>query len=121
MNLPENLKGTPVSLLTHIAYADGAVVSKTMLDKGIGSITLFAFDKGQGIAEHTSPFDTVMYVIEGDAQIIVNAKPAIIKSGQMIIIPAGSPHSLHAVNRYKMLQIMIRAKGEKTTERAQQE
>ena len=105
--------GTPFNLADYVIYADDSVISKTLLDKGIGNITLFSFDKGQGLSEHTSPFDAVVYILDGNAQITIGGEDNQVKSGDMIIMPANIPHALHAEEQFKMLLIMIRKKVEK--------
>jgi quercetin dioxygenase-like cupin family protein len=91
-----------------VAYADGAVVSKTLLKTDGGTITLFAFDRGQGLSEHTAPFDAVVYILEGAAEITIGGDPASVTDGQMLVMPADIPHAVHAVERFKMLLVMIR-------------
>jgi len=102
-------KGTPFNLANHVDYAAGSVVSKTLLKKGVGNITLFSFDAGQGLTEHTSPFDAVVHILDGEAEITIGGKPKKVKAGEMLIMPANVPHSLHAARRFKMLLIMIRS------------
>lgn len=104
--------GTPFNIADYVIYAEGSVISKTLIDKGIGSITLFSFDKGQGLSEHTSPFDAVVHILNGAAQITIGGEEKIVKAGEMIIMPANVPHSLHAAEQFKMLLIMIRKKVE---------
>ena len=89
-------------------YAAGSVVSKTMLDKKTGTLTLFAFDRGQGLSEHTSPYDATVQILDGTAELTVGGTPHEVKTGQLFIMPANVPHSLKAVERFKMLLIMIR-------------
>ncbi len=96
-----------------IAYAKDSVVSKTLIDKGIGNITLFSFDAGQGLSEHTSPFDAVVHIIDGESQIIIDGVAEIVQTGEMIIMPANVPHALKAEKPFKMLLTMIRKKVEK--------
>ena len=91
-----------------VDYSDDSIVSKTILDKPAGSITLFAFDKGQGLSEHTSPYDATVQVLDGSAEIAINNKPVNVRSGQIIIMPANVPHCLKAEQRFKMMLIMIR-------------
>ena len=105
-------KGIPFNVSEHVAYADGSVVSKTLIDKGIGNITLFSFDAGQGLSEHTSPFDAMVLIIDGRAEISIGGKPCSVASGEMIIMPAGIPHALQARNKFKMMLIMLRAKDQ---------
>jgi quercetin dioxygenase-like cupin family protein len=107
-NHPGTQKGVPFNLEKHVSYADGSVVSKTLLKKDIGNITLFAFDSGQGLSEHTAPFDAVVYILDGRAKITVGGKTQKVNSGEMLIMPANIPHSLSAEEKFKMLLIMIR-------------
>lgn len=102
------LKGIPFNLEKHIEYADGSVVSKTLIKKDIGNITLFAFDAKQGLSEHTAPFDAVVYILDGEAEIAVGDKTSTVKAGEMLIMPANISHALHAEEKFKMLLIMIR-------------
>jgi quercetin dioxygenase-like cupin family protein len=103
------IKGIPFDLAAAVAYAPGAVVSKTIFEKGTGSITIFSFDKGEGLSEHTSPFDAVVLVIDGTAEITVGSSVHVVSAGQMIIMPSKVPHALKAASAFKMLLIMIRA------------
>jgi len=101
-------KGTPFNLEKHINYADGSVVSKTLVKKNIGNITLFAFDSGQGLSEHTAPFDAVVYILDGQAEITIDKKTHTVHTGEILIMPANIPHALHADKQFKMLLVMIR-------------
>lgn len=92
-----------------LTYQKNAVVSQEILRKGTGSITLFAFDKGQGLSEHTAPFEATVYIVDGEAEITISGKTSLVKKGQLIIMPAHCPHALKAVKKFKMLLIMIRA------------
>lgn len=105
-------KGKPFNAAEFIAYADGSVVSKTLIDKGIGNITLFSFDKDQGLSEHTSPFDAVVHIIDGTADITIGGETLAARAGEMVIMPANIPHALHASTPFKMLLTMIRARAE---------
>ncbi len=108
----ENLKGKALSLKDEIAYADGAVVSKTILKKDTGNLTLFSFDTGQGLSEHTSPFDAVAEVVEGEGAFIIEGTLHKVKEGEMIIMPANIPHDVQAAEQpFKMLLIMIRSEN----------
>jgi quercetin dioxygenase-like cupin family protein len=100
--------GKAIELATGVDYAPGAVVSKTILDKKAGTLTLFAFDKGQGLSEHTAPYDATVQIVEGMAELTVGGAPHEVRAGQLFIMPANIPHSLKAVERFKMLLIMIR-------------
>ena len=99
----------PNSLVDMINYQNGAVVSKTIIDKNTGTVTLFAFDIGQGLSEHTAPFDALVQVLDGEVEIRISGKPFHLKQGEIIIIPAQEPHALKAVSNFKMLLTMIRS------------
>ena len=90
-------------------YQEGAVVSRMLLNKKIGTVTLFSFDKGEGLSEHTAPFDALVYVLEGKVEILISKKPYILEKGQMITMPANDPHALNALERFKMMLIMVKA------------
>jgi len=109
-DLTNNLKGKAFQLETFISYADNSVVSKTLLKKETGNITLFAFDKGQGLSEHTTPFDAVVHILDGQAEITIGGQSNIVSAGNLLIMPANVPHALQAFEKFKMLLIMI--KGE---------
>jgi quercetin dioxygenase-like cupin family protein len=104
----DTTKGVAFDINKNISYAIGSVVSKTLLKKDTGNITLFSFDAGQGLSEHTSPYDAVVHVIDGEADITIGGKSQTVKAGQMLIMPAGVPHALMADVQFKMLLIMIR-------------
>jgi quercetin dioxygenase-like cupin family protein len=107
-----DLKGKPLNLKQEIAYADGAVISKILLKKDTGNITLFSFDTGQGLSEHTSPFDAVAQVVEGEGAFIIDGELQKVKEGEMIIMPANIPHDVQAAEQpFKMLLTMIRSKA----------
>lgn len=103
------LKGIPFNLEKHVDYADGSIVSKMLIKKDIGNITLFAFDAGQGLSEHIAPFDAIVYIMDGKADIAIADKTSTVKAGEMLIMPANVPHALHAVEKFKMLLVMIRS------------
>lgn len=104
---PEPNVFSPVS---SIDYQEGSVVSKQLiLKKDSGNVTLFAFDEGQGLSEHTAPFDALVHVLQGKAEITISKKPYVVNCGEMIIMPANRPHSLKALERFKMLLVMIRS------------
>ena len=92
-----------------VAYQDGAVVSRVILKKGTGNVTVFAFDRGQGLSEHTTPFDALVQVLDGRAEITVGGTPYEVGTGEMILMPANVPHALKATERFKMALTMIRA------------
>ena len=102
--------GAVFNLAGHVDYAEGSVVSKTLLKKDTGTITLFSFAAGQGLSEHTAPFDAVVQILDGRAEITIGGKPHDVKGGEMLIMPAHVPHALHAVEKFKMLLVMIRGK-----------
>jgi quercetin dioxygenase-like cupin family protein len=105
-----NLIGKALNLKNEISYADGAVISKILLKKETGNITLFSFDKGQGLSEHTAPFDAVVQVVEGQGSFIIDGKLHTVKEGEMIIMPANIPHDVQAAEQpFKMLLTMIRS------------
>lgn len=91
-----------------VEYSAGAIVSKEILKTDKGTITLFAIDEGQGISEHSAPFDVLVQIIDGEAQIIISSKEYTVKAGESIIMPANKPHALKALKRFKMLLVMIR-------------
>ncbi len=92
-----------------IDYQEGSIVSRTLIDKEAGSVTLFAFDQGQELGEHTTPYDAMVYILEGEAKITVSGGSIVVKQGEMTIMPANHPHAVTAVTRFKMLLAMIRA------------
>lgn len=108
MNTNEFVKGEKFAVASSIDYADKAVVSKHILKKPNGNISLFAFDKGEGLSEHTAPFDAVVNIIDGKADIIIDGKSNILTAGESIIMPADIPHALHALERFKMVLVMIK-------------
>lgn len=103
-------KAVRIPMQEHIEYAEGGIVSKTLLDKKAGTLTLFAFDAGQGLSEHTSPYDATVQVVEGNLAICIGSENVEAGAGDLVIMPASVPHSLRAVSRCKMLLIMIREK-----------
>ena len=105
----DTLAARAVNLAGYIDYQKGAVVSKEIIRREKGTITVFAFDKGQGLSEHTAPFDAFVQVLDGEAEIFISGKPRRVKTGEMIIMPANNPHSLNAVEKFKMLLVMIRS------------
>jgi quercetin dioxygenase-like cupin family protein len=103
-------KGVKFSFNKSINYNDKAVVSKHILKKDNGNISLFAFDKGEGLSEHTTPFDAVVYIVDGKADIIINGVSNILEANETIIMPANVPHALKAVEKFKMVLTMIKQK-----------
>ncbi len=105
----EGLMAKPANLAKLIEYAAGAVVSKTIIDKPVGTLTLFAFDQGQGLSEHTAPYDAVVQVLDGRALLTIGGQQTAVSTGEIIIMPANIPHAVAAEEKFKMLLIMIRA------------
>jgi len=97
------------SLKDMVEYSNGSTVSKIITRNEKGNLTLFAFDKGQNLSEHSAPFDAIVQVIEGSGTIIINKKEHIVQEGQLIIMPANIPHAVEAHDKFKMLLIMIKA------------
>ena len=91
-----------------VSYMEHSVVSREIIRKPSGTMTVFAFDKDEGLSEHTAPFDAAVYLLEGEAEIRIDGKPHSVKEGEMIIMPANKPHALKAITRYKMLLVMIK-------------
>ena len=106
---PRDFIGVSLMLEDLVAYQKNSVVSKQILNKKAGSLTLFAFDKGEGLSEHTAPYDASVMILDGKAKILIGGKPHTLTKNAMIIMPAGIPHALKAVERFKMLLIMIRS------------
>jgi len=98
-----------VRLIDLVNYQEGAVVSRTLVNRPTGTLTLFAFDEGQGLSEHTAPFDALAHLLEGEAEIVVSGKPLRATAGEAVLMPANQPHSLKALSRFKMLLTMIRS------------
>jgi len=103
------LIGKALTLSDLVSYQDGSVVSKTLIDKKIGTVTMFSFGSGQGLSEHTVPFDAFVQIVDGEAEVTINGEPQTVSAGQIIIMPANIPHELKAVKPFKMLLVMIRA------------
>jgi quercetin dioxygenase-like cupin family protein len=101
--------GDLVTLTGSIEYQPGAVVSRTILKQDSGSVTLFAFDAGQGLSEHTTPHEALVQIVEGEAEISISGRARIVKAGEMIRLPAGEPHALQGTKRFKMILTMIRS------------
>ena len=100
---------TAQRLVDLVDYQDSSVVSKTLIKKDTGTVTLFAFDEGQGLSEHTAPFDAMVCVLDGVAEISISGRPVTVGAGEMLIMPAKEPHALRAVERFKMMLTMIRS------------
>ena len=105
----KKLIGVAVTLTNLLDYQDDAVVSRTLIDKKTGTVTLFSFDEGQGLSEHTAPFDALVYIFDGEAEVTISGKINPLTKGKMIIMPANEPHALLAIKRFKMMLVMIRS------------
>ena len=105
----ESLTGKAVELNELVSYQSGSVVSRTLIDRKIGTITLFSFGAGQGLSEHTVPFDAFVQIVDGVAEVTIDGKNHRVSAGEFIIMPANIPHSLKAVEKFKMMLVMIRA------------
>jgi len=105
----EKLLAQALRMADLVEYQDGAVVSREIINKKTGTVTLFAFDTGQGLSEHTAPFDALVYLLDGEAEITISGKANRLKAGDMIIMPANQPHALKALGRFKMVLVMIRS------------
>ena len=90
-------------------YQEGSIVSKALINKDVGTVTLFSFDQGEGLSQHTAPFDAIVYVFDGEAEIVISQNKHILTKGQMILMPANEPHALNALKKFKMMLIMVKA------------
>ena len=97
------------TLIDFAEYQEGSIVSRTIIEKKTGTVTFFAFDKGQGLSEHTAPFDALVYLLDGEVEVVISGKPFRLKGGEMLIMPANNPHALRAITRFKMILTMIRS------------
>lgn len=115
MNEPQEKanRGMPGAEVVHgldlIHYQEGSIVSREIIKRNTGNVTLFAFDAGQGLSEHTSPFDALVHLLDGEAEIVISGKPLRAKTGDLVLMPAQQPHALKAVSKFKMLLTMIRS------------
>ena len=107
--IEKEILGQVFDLDKMLDYQDGSVVSRTIINKNVGTVTLFSFDKDEGLSEHTTPFDALVYILDGEAEITISKQPHNVKKGQMIIMPANEPHALKAVKQFKMMLVMIKA------------
>lgn len=98
-----------LTLLSLVSYQDGAVVSRTILKRPTGTLTLFAFDEAQGLSEHTAPFDALAQILEGEAEITIAGKPLTARLGEVVLLPAHQPHAVKALAKFKMLLTMVRS------------
>src|SRR3989304_1949941 len=113
----KELLGKVVDVAGLIKYQAGAIVSRTLIKKPTGTVTLFAFAAGQELSEHTAPFDALVHVLDGETIITISGKPLQLTAGEMVILPAGKPHAVKALGRFKMMLLMIRGKQQNTTGR----
>jgi len=105
----QKLRGQAFRMSELVNYQDGSVVSMEIISGKTGTVTLFAFDEGQGLSEHTAPFDAMVYLLDGEAEITISGKALRVKDGEMVIMPANQPHALKALKKFKMVLIMIRS------------
>ena len=105
----ENLLAKVINMAGLVDYQKGAVVSRQIINKQAGTVTVFSFDKGEGLSEHTAPFDALVQILDGEAEVTISGKANRLVAGEMIIMPAGQPHSLKALAQFKMALIMIRS------------
>lgn len=105
----ENIKTKVLKLVNLTSYQKNSIVSREIINKKTGTVTVFAFNKGEGLSEHTAPFYALAYILDGEAKIIISGRPHQVKKGEMIIMPANKPHSLRAIKKFKMLLIMIKS------------
>lgn len=103
------MKSEVQSLNKLVQYQDGTIVSKTIIDKKSGSVTFFAFDKDQALSEHTAPFDALLQVMDGKVEVVISGKSYLLNEGEMIIMPADEPHAVKAIDRFKMMLVMIKS------------
>jgi quercetin dioxygenase-like cupin family protein len=104
----ETLTAKVLDMARLVEYQTGSVVSRAIIQKKTGTVTLFAFDEGQGLSEHTAPFDALVCLLDGEAEVIISGNSHVLKKGEMIIMPANEPHALKAVKPFKMMLVMIR-------------
>jgi len=100
--------GEPVELAALVAYQPGGVVSRTLVKKNGGTVTVFAFDAEQALSEHTAPFDAIVQILDGESELVIGGKKVPAKAGQTVLMPANIPHAVNATTKFKMLLIMVR-------------
>jgi quercetin dioxygenase-like cupin family protein len=101
--------GRVAKVVEYVHHQEGAIVSREIVKKPAGTVTVFAFDEGQGLSEHTAPFDALVHVLEGEAEVMISGQPHRVAAGQMILMPAHQPHALKALKQFKMVLTMIRS------------
>jgi quercetin dioxygenase-like cupin family protein len=109
LNKKAILKSQIMNTTSLVEYQEGSIVSRTLIDKKAGTVTFFAFDEGQGLSEHVAPYDALVSILDGEAEIVVSGKAFSLKEGEMIILPANKPHALKAIKKFKMMLTMIKA------------
>jgi len=109
MESNEKLLAKAIRLIDLVDYPEGSIVSRTIIKKKTGTVTLFAFDEGQGLSEHTTPFDALVYILDGEAEITISGKTLRLGEGEIVIMPANQPHALKAVKKFKMILTMIKS------------
>lgn len=107
MKETKDLIGTPLPLKSLTDYQEGSVVSRMVINKKSGTVTAFAFEKGEGLSEHSAPYDALVIVLEGEAEISIGGVAHVVKEGDMLIMPAKIPHAVHPLSRFKMMLVMI--------------
>lgn len=105
----EDIIARSIDMANLVDYQTGSVISRTIIKKPTGTVTLFAFDEGEGLSEHAAPFDALVYILDGEAEVTIAGRPLPAKTGEMVILPADQPHSLRATKRFKMALVMIRS------------
>jgi quercetin dioxygenase-like cupin family protein len=105
----DELIGLALKSVDLIGYQEGSIVSRTIIDKDTGTLTLFAFDEGQGLSEHTAPFDALVYLLDGEAEVTISGESINLTKEEMVIMPANQPHALRAKKRFKMMLVMIKS------------
>jgi len=103
------LLGQARKLIDMVSYQEGSIISRTIIDKTSGTITLFAFSEQQGLSEHTAPFDALVYLLDGEAEVTISEKSLHLKEGDIVIMPANEPHALRAIKKFKMMLVMIKS------------
>jgi len=105
-----DIDNKPKKISELVSYQDGSVVSRTLIDKPAGTVTVFSFDQGQGLSPHIAPFEAIVNIVDGEAEIKIGDDTNIVKAGEFIILPTGITHSLRAITPFKMMLIMIKEK-----------
>ncbi|UCC39843.1 MAG: cupin domain-containing protein [Candidatus Aminicenantes bacterium] len=103
-----DLAAKPNKLIDLISYQEGSIVSREIISEKTGTVTIFAFDEGQGLSEHKAPFDALVFCLDGEVEVTISGTPIRLEEGEMVIMPAHEPHSLKALKKFKMILIMIR-------------